>query len=223
MTEPRAPAESTQWMHALRGKFLVFDGPDGSGKSTQFRRFADTARAAGLDVLEVREPGGTAIGEQIRTVLLDPQNTDITLRTEMLLYMASRAQLFEQVILPALQRGTLVLADRFTSSTLAYQGTAGGLNEEEILAVGQVATGNRWPDLTVVFDVDTAVAMSRLSPLLDRMEQKGADFHSKVRRGYLEQSRRWPARYRVVDSSVDADAVTRAVQATVRAWCTANA
>ncbi|MFO0782728.1 MAG: dTMP kinase [Phycisphaerales bacterium] len=222
MTEPRAPAESTQWMHALRGKFLVFDGPDGSGKSTQFRRFADAARAAGLDVLEVREPGGTAIGEQIRTVLLDPQNTDITLRTEMLLYMASRAQLFEQVILPALTRGTLVLADRFTSSTLAYQGTAGGLNEEEILAVGQVATGNRWPDLTVVFDVDTAVAMGRLSPLLDRMEQKGAEFHAKVRRGYLEQSRRWPERYRVVDSSVDPDAVTRAVQATVRAWCTAS-
>lgn len=222
MTEPRAPAESTQWMHALRGKFLVFDGPDGSGKSTQFRRFADAARAAGLDVLEVREPGGTAIGEQIRTVLLDPQNTDITLRTEMLLYMASRAQLFEQVILPALTRGALVLADRFTSSTLAYQGTAGGLNEEEILAVGQVATGNRWPDLTVVFDVDTAVAMGRLSPLLDRMEQKGAEFHAKVRRGYLEQSRRWPERYRVVDSSVDPDAVTRAVQATVRAWCTAS-
>lgn len=222
MTEPRAPAESTQWMHALRGKFLVFDGPDGSGKSTQFRRFADCARAAGLDVLEVREPGGTAIGEQIRTVLLDPQNTDITLRTEMLLYMASRAQLFEQVILPALTRGTLVLADRFTSSTLAYQGTAGGLNEEEILAVGQVATGNRWPDLTVVFDVDTAVAMGRLSPLLDRMEQKGAEFHAKVRGGYLEQSRRWPERYRVVDSSVDPDAVTRAVQATVRAWCTAS-
>lgn len=142
----------------------------------------------------------------------------MTLRAEMLLYMASRAQLFEQVISPAMAGGALVLADRFTSSTLAYQGTAGGLNEEEILAVGQVATGNRWPDLTVVFDVDTAVAMRRLSPLLDRMEQKGMDFHAQVRKGFLEQARRWPQRYRVVDSSVPADAVTTALMQTVRTW-----
>lgn len=206
------------WMRALGGRFLVFDGPDGSGKSTQFRRFADAARAGGLTVVETREPGGTAIGEQIRAVLLDPQNTDITLRAEMLLYMASRAQLFEQVIRPALSSGALVISDRFISSTLAYQGTAGGLREEEILAVGQAATGNRWPDLTVVFDVETAVAMSRLSPLLDRMEQKGTEFHARVRQGYLAQARRWPDRYRVIDSSVPPDQVTAALFRSVRAW-----
>ncbi|MBM4099553.1 MAG: dTMP kinase [Planctomycetes bacterium] len=197
---------------------MVFDGPDGSGKSTQFRRFADAARAAGLCVVEVREPGGTAIGEKVRAILLDPANADMTTRTEMLLYMASRAQLYEQRIAPAIAAGSLVLADRFVSSTLAYQGTAGGLDEEEILAVGQVATGNHWPDLTVVFDVPTDIAMQRLSPLLDRIESKGAEFHARVRAGYAAQARRWPDRYAVVDSGVGPDEVTAALLAAVRGW-----
>ncbi|NBQ15466.1 MAG: dTMP kinase, partial [Proteobacteria bacterium] len=162
------PADNA-WMRSLGGRFVVFDGPDGSGKSTQFRRFADMVRLSGIEVVEVREPGGTAIGEKIRAILLDPANAEMTTRTEMLLYMASRAQLFEQRIAPSLAAGALVLADRFVSSTLAYQGTAGGMDEEEILAVGEVATGNQWPDLTVVFDVSTDIAMKRLSPLLDRM------------------------------------------------------
>lgn len=206
------------WMRALGGKFVVFDGPDGSGKSTQFRRFADLARGAGVDVVEVREPGGTAIGEKVRAILLDPANAEMTTRTEMLLYMASRAQLFEQRIAPALAAGSLVLADRFVSSTLAYQGTAGGLDEEDILAVGQVATGNHWPDLTVVFDVPTDVAMRRLSPLLDRIESKGAEFHARVRAGYAAQARRWPDRYALVDSGVGPDEVTAGLLAAVRAW-----
>jgi dTMP kinase len=136
----------------------------------------------------------------------------------MLLYMASRAQLYEQRIAPAIAAGSLVLADRFVSSTLAYQGTAGGLDEEEILAVGQVATGNHWPDLTVVFDVPTDIAMRRLSPLLDRIESKGAEFHARVRAGYAAQARRWPDRYAVVDSGVGPDEVTAALLAAVRGW-----
>ncbi len=222
MTHGRAAApvqtHDAQWMRALGGRFLVFDGPDGSGKSTQFRRFADAARSSGVVVVETREPGGTQVGEQIRALLLDPKNAEMTLRAEMLLYMASRAQLYEQTIKPALESGALVLADRFTSSTLAYQGAAGGLSEAEILAVGEVSTGNRWPDLTVVFDVDTAVAMSRLSPLLDRMEQKGSDFHRAVRQGFLAQARRWPDRYRVLDSSAPVDSVTTALFESVRGW-----
>ena len=213
-----AAAGDTAWMRALGGRFVVFDGPDGSGKSTQFRRFSDIARAAGVDVVEVREPGGTPIGEKIRAILLDPANSEMTTRAEMLLYMASRAQLFEQRIAPAIASGALVLADRFVSSTLAYQGTAGGIAEAEILAVGEVATGNRWPDLTVVFDVPTEVALRRLSPLLDRMEQKGADFHARVRAGYLAQARRWPERYAVVDSGVGPDEVTAALLRSVREW-----
>ena len=208
----------TAWMSSLGGCFVVFDGPDGSGKSTQFRRFADIARATGLEVVEVREPGGTAIGEKIRAILLDPANAEMTTRSEMLLYMASRAQLYEQRIAPAIASGALVLADRFVSSTLAYQGTAGGIDEEEILAVGKVATGNHWPDLTVVFDVDTDVAMKRLSPLLDRMEQKGMDFHARVRSGDLAQAIRWAHRYAVVNASVAPDAVTHGLLDAVATW-----
>ncbi|MBL9150532.1 MAG: dTMP kinase [Phycisphaerae bacterium] len=202
-----ATTVTTSFPDSLRGRFLVFDGPDGSGKSTQLRRFVAWCHERGVPVTEVREPGGTSIGEHIRNVLLDPANDSMAMRCEMLLYMASRAQLFEERIVPALAKGELVLADRFTSSTLAYQGTAGGLAFEDILAVGKVATGNRWPDLTVVFDVDEKVAASRLSPLLDRIEQRGAEFHRRVREGYLRQCRDYADRYRTVDASKDPDTV----------------
>jgi dTMP kinase len=199
------------WVQRLAGSFLVFDGPDGSGKSTQFTRFAAHCRAGGLTVCEVREPGGTSIGEQIRRILLDHANTEMSLRCEMMLYMASRSQLIEQTIRPALARGEMVLADRFISSTLAYQGTAGGMSAEDILAVGRVAVGDVWPDLTVIFDVPVDVASRRLNPLLDRMEQKGAEFHRRVRQGYLDQAQLMPDRYIVIDASPDADTVFDAV------------
>ena len=142
----------------LAGRFLVFDGPDGSGKSTQFRRFADEAAAGGLTVCEVREPGGTPVGEAVRKLLLDPAYEGMDLTCEMLLYMASRAELVASRVKPALARGELVLADRFISSTLAYQGTAGGLSVDDIRAVGRVAVGETWPDTVVIFDVDTRTA-----------------------------------------------------------------
>ncbi len=200
-------SESTAWLERLRGKFLVFDGPDGSGKSTQFRHFGAFAHAAGLAVCEVREPGGTGIGEQIRKILLDPANHDMDLRCEMMLYMASRAQLVAQRIRPAMDRGELVLADRFISSTLAYQGTAGGIPPADILRVGEVALGRCWPDYVVVFDVDERTAASRLNPLLDRIEMRGAEYHRAVRRGYLDQARSDPKRYLVVDATASADRV----------------
>ena len=209
---------SGSWMQRLRGRFIVFDGPDGSGKSTQFRRFSTSAEAAGVTVCEVREPGGTEIGEKVRRVLLDPEVKEVVdLRCEMLLFMASRAQLISQKIRPALARGELVLADRFISSTLAYQGAAGGLPIADILRVGQVALGPTWPDLVVVFDVDEQTAAARMNPLLrgsefvnadkDRMELKGAAFHRKVRQGYLDQARDDPGRYLVVDARSEEDAV----------------
>jgi dTMP kinase len=158
------PETSIEAMRAfLAGRFVVFDGPDGCGKSTQFRRFADWAAAQGVVVTEVREPGGTSIGEQIRAVLLDPRNDAMTVRAEMLLYMASRAQLLEERIRPALLRGELVLADRFVSSTLAYQGTAGGMLRDEIMDVARVAVGDMWPDEIVIFDVDTETAWKRMA------------------------------------------------------------
>jgi len=198
------------WIGNLRGRFVVFDGPDGSGKSTQFRRFAALAESHGVRVCEVREPGGTMVGEAIRKVLLEYQDDahgEMDLRCEMLLFMASRAQLVAERINPALERGELVLADRFISSTLAYQGTAGGIAVSDILRVGQVALRQTWPDLVVVFDVDEATAAQRLNPLLDRMESKGAAYHRRVREGYLEQARNDPERYLVIDASGDAETV----------------
>ncbi len=202
-----AMRDSSAWTTHLPGKFVVFDGPDGSGKSTQFRAVADAARGAGVETIEVREPGGTKIGEKIRDVLLDPANTEMVTRCEMLLYMASRAQLFEERIQPALARGAFVLADRFISSTLAYQGSAGGLARTDILAIGDIAIGGRWPDLVVVFDVDWATAQRRMSRALDRMEQKDADYHRRVREGYLEQAREQPDKYLVVDSTAEPETV----------------
>jgi len=197
---------------ALAGKFIVFDGPDGSGKSTQMRRFMKWAREQGVVVKEVREPGGTPIGEQIRQVLLDPENECMTIQCEMLLYMASRAQLVEQEIVPALERGELVVADRFVSATLAYQGAAGGLPTKWIQKVAEVAVSGHWPDLTLILDVDDATAAGRLNPLLDRMELKGKGFHTKVRMGFLDQAEKMPDRYCVIDSRAGEDEVEVAVQ-----------
>ena len=205
--------DSSAWTSLLPGRFIVFDGPDGSGKSTQFHAVAKVAQAAGVEIVEVREPGGTPIGEKIRALLLDPANSEMVTRCEMLLYMASRAQLMEERILPALARGAFVLADRFISSTLAYQGSAGGLARQDILSVGDIAIGGRWPDLVVVFDVDWKTAQSRMSRALDRIEQKDADYHRRVREGYLEQARSQPEKYLVVDSTAQPEAVFAALTA----------
>jgi len=205
--------DASAWTSLLPGRFIVFDGPDGSGKSTQFQAVAKVAQAAGIETVEVREPGGTPIGEKIREVLLDPANSEMVTRCEMLLYMASRAQLMEERILPALARGAFVLADRFISSTLAYQGSAGGLARQDILSVGDIAIGGRWPDLVVVFDVDWKTAQSRMSRALDRIEQKDADYHRRVREGYLEQARSQPDKYLVVDSTAQPEAVFVALTA----------
>lgn len=215
-------AADFDWLTRLRGRFVVFDGPDGSGKTTQFHRFAHLVRSAGVGVCEVREPGGTFIGEQIRRVLLDPDNSEeVDLRCEMLLFMASRAQLVAQKIRPALRRHELVLADRFISSTLAYQGAAGGLPVADILRVGQIALQECWPDLIVVFDVDEKTATARLNPLLDRMEQKGRDYHRIVRQGYLEQATNDAERYLVIDATAEEDAVFASLCDGLRAKLTA--
>ena len=200
------------WLRDLAGRFLVFDGPDGSGKTTQFRAFVEAAIVAGVPVCEVRDPGGTVVSERIRDVLLDPALPEMSVRCELMMYMASRAQLVAERIAPALAAKQVVVADRYVSSTLAYQGAAGGVTEEEILAVAGAACGEHWPPtLTVVFDVDQETAAHRLNPLLDRMEQKGEAFHRRVRAGYLEQAKRWPERYLVVDARGEPGSVTAAV------------
>lgn len=203
MTSP--PQELPQALQtALRGKFLVFDGPDGSGKSTQLTMFLRAVRDAGIEVAEVREPGGTEVGEKIRDTLLGHLDREtMSIRCEMLLYMASRAQLCQQLIAPALDAGKLVVADRFVSSTYAYQGTAGGIPKADIDAAAQIAMQGTLPDATLIFDVDQDTAASRLNPLLDRMEAKGAEFHAKVREGYQDLIKSDPdaQRYLRVDAT----------------------
>lgn len=205
--DPTPPTTPPGWLRELAGRFVVFEGPDGSGKSTQLRRLTDALEAANIPHLHVREPGGTPVGEAIREVLLHRREADMTHLCEMLLYMASRAELVHRRILPALRRRELVLADRFVSSTLAYQGAAGGIPEPDIRAVARVATEACQPDLIVIFDVDQDAAAQRLGLLLDRMEAKGAAFHAKVRAGYLEQARAEPERHLVIDASRSPDEV----------------
>ena len=201
------PGVGDGWVRGLAGRFVVFEGPDGSGKSTQFRRLARLSTAKGLTLCEVRDPGGTPVGERIREVLLDRSLAGMGVTCETLLYMASRAELVEQRIMPAMSRGEFVLADRFVPSTMAYQGAAGGVPASQIAAVARMATHGLMPDIVVVFDLDETAAAKRLIPLLDRMEAKGAAFHRKVRQGYLQQAADDPGRYLVIDASVDEERV----------------
>ncbi|HVX84302.1 MAG TPA: dTMP kinase [Phycisphaerae bacterium] len=220
-------------LHALAGKFVVFDGPDGCGKTTQLKTLIARLENQNIKVRRLREPGGSLIGEQIRDLLLSTKNEGMDLRCEMLLYMASRAQLVHEHIKPALAAGECVVADRFASSTLAYQGGGGGMNLEDILAVARIAVDDAWPHLTVVFDLDIDVAMERLNPLWssssrktrderqnplfadgdlkDRIEQRARDYFQRVRENYLWQAQQWPERYRVVDASRSVAQVERQV------------
>lgn len=203
-------------MDSLRGRFLVFEGPDGSGKTTQFNRFVARAKDAGLAVCDVREPGGTAIGERIRAILLDNACDEMSVRCEMLLYMASRAQLVAERLLPAQARGELVVADRFVHSTVAYQGAAGGISREDIRKVADVVLAEVHPDLVLIFDVDEATAASRITGARDRMESKDIAFRARVREGYLEQARLDPERCVVVSGADEPDAVERETLDAVR-------
>lgn len=205
-----------EWLNSLRGRFVVFEGPDGSGKTTQFRRLAAVCREHDLPLCEVREPGGTPVGEEIRRILRAHDHNEMTPHCEMLLYMASRAQLVEQRIRPALARGELVLADRFVASTFAYQGAALGVPREEIEAVARIATRGCLPDLVLVFDVDEETSGRRLNPLWERVEARGREFHRRVRRGYLDLIAREPQRHRRIDATVSEEEVWAAVLAVLR-------
>jgi len=171
-TAPTNPNTAYPWLPTLCGRFIAFEGADGSGKSTQLTKLLEMCAAAGVTVCQVREPGGTSVGEQIRNILLD-RNSEMTLHCEMLLYMASRAQLVEERIRPALARNELVIADRFVSSTYAYQGTAGGVPAEHIAAVAFAAVGKTLPDLVIIFDVDSATAARRTSGVEKVGRKKG--------------------------------------------------
>ena len=194
-----------------RGVFIVFDGSEGCGKSTQASRLRERLEAAGRGVLLVRDPGTTRIGEQIRSILLNPDHQEMAMRCEMLLYMAARAQMMAEVIGPALDEGKVVISDRFVSSTLAYQLGGEGLTAEEIRRVADIAIRGRWPDLTLIFDMPVEASMARVKRAKDRIEQRPMDYHEGVRRNYLSQAREDARRYRVVDASRTVDEVEEQV------------
>jgi len=179
--------------------FISFEGLDGCGKSTQAALLAEAAAAGGHEVVPVREPGGTAPGERIRSLLLDP-DLEIDPWAEALLYAAARAQLVAEVIRPALERGATVIADRYVDSSLAYQGCARGLGVDEVLAVNRVATSGLLPDRTVLLVLDTAAAAGRRGAP-DRIEAEGTSFHRRVAEGFDAAARRFPDRIAVVDAS----------------------
>jgi dTMP kinase len=180
--------------------FISFEGLDGCGKTTQAAMLADALELEGSEVVRVREPGGTGIGERVRELLLDPAAV-IAPAAEALLYAAARAQLVDQVIAPALARGATVVADRFIDSSLAYQGVARELGLDRILAVNQLATGGVMPDRTVLLRLPPDEAARRVGGSPDRIEAEQEDFHRRVADGFDEAARRFPDRIRVVDAS----------------------
>lgn len=197
------------------GRFLVLEGCDGAGKSTHAGLLRDRLQALGREVLLLREPGGTEVGERVRAILLDPALKGMDVRTELCLFMACRAQLVATVIEPALQRGAVVVCDRFLYSTIVYQGIAGGLPEEDIRAVARVAVGGLEPDRIVVLDVPVAETMTRTGGGRDRMELKGEAFLRRVREGYLQLASGDPTAV-VVDATQPREIVARHVWEHVR-------
>lgn len=202
---------------AMRGRFFVIEGIDGSGKSTLAKRLAETLTLHGRRVLRTREPGGTPLSEKIRRLLLDARQTGITPLSELFLYMASRAQLVEQVIRPALRHGLDVVCDRYYYSTAAYQGAAGGIGPAHVLDIAERIARFEKPDLVLLLDLHPRTARHRKgSAPRDRMELKGQTYQHRVRRGFLALARREPRRFRILDAARPVDLVFQDLWEAVR-------
>ena len=194
----------------LQGKFIVLDGPDGCGKSTQAKLLAQWLQGEGLETSLFRDPGDTDIGEKIREILLNPEHLAMNTRTELLLYMAARAQLWGDKIAPALAGNKCVVLDRWLSSTCAYQGHAGGFGTDNVVGIAADCLERVWPDLTIILDVDLETAATRLDRQLDRMEAKGDGFHREVREGFLELAQE-QRNFVVIDAGADVERVHKNV------------
>ena len=188
------------------GRFIVLDGPDGCGKSTQTQLLVEWMQKQDVPTVSFRDPGDTEIGEKIRQILLNPEHDAMDTRTELLLYMAARAQLWAEKISPALEANHCAVLDRWLSSTCAYQGCAGGFGMEKVIKIATDCLERVWPDLTIILDVDLQTASQRLNRQLDRMEQKGDSYHQRVREGFLQLAKQ-QENFLVVDAASDIETV----------------
>jgi len=199
--------------------FITFEGAEGSGKTTQIQLLADMLHQRGIDVVTTREPGGTRIGNAIRSLLLDLKHTEISPRTETLLFQSARAQLVDEVILPALADGCVVLCDRYADSTLAYQGYGRGQPLDVLRSLGAYATSALTPDLTIYLDIEVGAGLARkragAAEEWNRMENLDVEFHRSVREGYLTLAATEPARWQVIDAAQPVDTIHQAILARV--------
>ncbi|MCP4611876.1 MAG: dTMP kinase [Planctomycetes bacterium] len=192
------------------GRFIVLDGPDGCGKSTHSKLLIQWLKEQGVSTASFRDPGDTDIGEKIRHILLNPEHDAMVARTELLLYMAARAQLWAEKISPALEANHCVVLDRWLSSTCAYQGCAGGFVVEKVIKIATDCLERVWPDLTIILDVDLKTASGRLNRQLDRIEQKGDSYHQRVREGFLQLAKQ-QENFFAVDAAADIETVHKKV------------
>jgi dTMP kinase len=198
-----------------KGLFITFEGIDGCGKTTQLLLAKETLEKSGRSCVVTREPGGTEIGEKIRGILLSPSHSKMHDECELLLYCAARAQLVRECILPAMERGAIVLCDRFAEATFAYQGHGRGLPMDTLETMNAFAAARITPSLTFVFDISVAVSMERLKKsgkALDRLEKSGREFYEKVRDGYLQLSRRYPRRIIIVPGEAPVETIALTVR-----------
>lgn len=198
------------------GYFITFEGAEGSGKSTQIRFAVRFLKRKGYPVLLLREPGGTLIGEAIRKILLDRKLRRMKVETELLLYLAARAELVRERIAPALRQGKVVVLDRYEDSTMAYQGFGGGISLKVIQSLSRFTRGRRIPDLTFLLDVETRKGLRR-SGRRDRIERKPVSFHERVRKGFLQLARREPRRFVVLSSHESIEKVRKKAEEVLRA------
>lgn len=199
--------------------FFVFDGVDGSGKTTQIQRFRAWLDERGHEVVLCRDPGTSGLGERVRDLLLNSTDLEIGFRAEMLLYMAARAQLVEEIIEPSLRAGKSVISDRFLLANVVYQGYGGGLDADLVWQVGEVATGGLAPTLNFVLDLDPAVAAQRRRDTVpDRLESRSQAYFDTVRNGFLAEAARWPDRIEVIDASQTPDEVAQSICRVATTW-----
>ncbi len=184
----------------MESRFIVFDGNEGCGKSTQSKLLQQALIDSGKDCILVRDPGSTRIGELVRSILLNPDHDEMGMRCEMLLYMSARAQLMHETILPALKEGKWVICDRFVSSTLAYQLGGDGLSADEIRKTADIAIAGRWPGQILILDMPVEKSIARVQRAKDRIEQRPLEYHAMVRNNFLAQVKAQPDIYKVIDA-----------------------